>query len=195
AKNDVPVHKVLRALLYSTVRKATELGVGYRAVTSAADWVQSMRGEPPLPFRTGALRKTPTAELGLQPGEWVRVKPYEEILATLDTNNRNRGLYFDAEMVRYCGKVHRVVKRVHRILNERTGEMMEFSNPCIVLEDVFCRSEKSPKRLFCPRSILHYWREIWLERVEPPEAHLHDASEEQVIRIPAEKVRSATPQH
>jgi hypothetical protein len=37
----------------------------------------------------------------------VRVKSYEEILATLDTAGSNRGLSFDAELVPYCGKVSR----------------------------------------------------------------------------------------
>jgi len=33
------------------------------------------------------------------PGEVIWLKPYEEILGTLDTQNKNRGLYFDAEEV------------------------------------------------------------------------------------------------
>jgi len=123
---------------------------------------------PRYPYETGAIsdgQPTPDGTLNLQPGELVRIKSHEEILGTLNTNNRNRGLYWDAEMVPYCGGTYQVLKRVTRIINERTGEMQEMKNPCIILDTVTCQSRYSRCRLFCPRSIYSYWREIWLERV------------------------------
>ena len=51
---------------------------------------------------------------------------------------------------------------------EKTGQMLHFKNPCIVLEQVYCGGEMSKYRLFCPRAIYPYWREIWLERTSPP---------------------------
>jgi len=143
------------------------------------DALQRLWGGVPYPRRWGKIpvgAKTPSANLNLQPGEWVRVKSYPEILATLDGNNKNRGLIFDAEMVPYCGRTFRVLKRVKRILNEKTGRMTEFKNPCIILEGVVCESRYSQCRLFCPRSIYSYWREIWLERVS--EAQVGAASKE-----------------
>jgi hypothetical protein len=104
-------------------------------------------------------------KLNLQPGELVRVKSYDEILATLDANNKNRGLYFDAEEVPYCGRSFRVLRRVKRIVDEKTGRILEFKNPCVILEGVVCEARYSECRLFCPRSIYAYWREIWLERI------------------------------
>jgi hypothetical protein len=170
ATNDVSIKRLAGAFVYATYRKLTELGLGYRFLTSLYDRVQALRGRAPFPLRSGTLEQTPTEATGLQLGDLVRVKSYPEILATLDRNNKNRGMAFDPEMVHYCGSVYRVAKRVGRILDERSGKMLEFSNPCIVLENVFCRSEKSKHRLFCPRSILHYWREIWLERVPRADA-------------------------
>ena len=105
------------------------------------------------------------AELKLQEGEWVRIKSYDEILATCNEDNLNRGLYFDGEMVPYCGKASRVLKRVTRIINEQTGKMMTMKNPCIILENVVCHARYSYCRMFCPRELYPYWREIWLERV------------------------------
>lgn len=59
-----------------------------------------------------------------------------------------------------------------------TGHMMQFATPAIILEGVFCRSELSSCRLFCPRSIYSYWREIWLERVQaPPDQVLPEVDE------------------
>ena len=97
----------------------------------------------------------------------VRVKSYKDILATLDTENKNRGLYFDAEYVPYCGGTFRVLRRVTTIVNEKNGQLLKFKTPAVILEDVFCRSRYSHDRMFCPRSIYAYWREVWLERVAP----------------------------
>jgi hypothetical protein len=124
----------------------------------------------PFPRRTGTIlegQPTPTQTLDLQAGEIVRIKPYKEILNTLDVRNKNRGLYFDAEEVPYCGRTYRVLQRVTRIINEKTGQMREMSNPSVILDTVVCRSRYSECRLFCPRSIYAYWREIWLERAGP----------------------------
>ncbi|MGD0614565.1 MAG: hypothetical protein ABSA69_03870, partial [Verrucomicrobiota bacterium] len=81
------------------------------------------------------------------------------------TENKNRGLFFDAEMVPYCGGTYRVLKRVDRILDEKTGKMVRFKNQAVILEGVICQSRYSDCRMFCPRAIYSYWREIWLERV------------------------------
>jgi hypothetical protein len=115
------------------------------------------------PFIEGTLQKTPVETLGLQPGELVRVKSMEEIVRTLDTKNANRGMSFDGEMVRYCGREARVLRRVERIIDEKTGRMLQFKNPCIVLDDVTCTGAYHRQ---CPRAIYPYWREIWLERVQ-----------------------------
>jgi len=123
-----------------------------------------------FPRKSGPIpvgKPTPTATLDLQPGELVRIKPYVEILRTLNIEKRNRGLLFDAEMVPYCGGTYRVLKRVSRIIDEKTGEMQKFRNPCIMLDSVICQSRYSHWCMFCPRSIYSYWREIWLERISP----------------------------
>jgi hypothetical protein len=60
-----------------------------------------------------------------------------------------------------------VLKRVTKIIEERTGKMRQMKTPCVILDSVICQSRYSECRLFCPRSIYSYWREIWLERVEP----------------------------
>jgi hypothetical protein len=70
---------------------------------------------------------------------------------------------FDGEMVRFCGREFRVLRRVEQIIEEPTGKMHRFKNPCIVLDDVTCVGAYHRQ---CPRGIYPYWREIWLERVE-----------------------------
>lgn len=155
-----------RAVIFAGYRGLVRFGVGYTLLLKAYNWFQSKTGGTPWPYIQGALPSTPRGEiLGLRPGDLVRVKPVEEIVATLDSRNRNRGLLFAPEMVRFCGGTYRVLKRVNNIVDEKNGEMLEFSNPCIILQSVFCRSEFSEQRVFCPRAIYPYWREIWLDRV------------------------------
>ncbi len=115
-----------------------------------------------VPFMKGRLTKTPKVLLDLQPGERVRVRSKREIEATLNADNRNRGLSFDAEMLRYIGGEFTVARRVERIIDEKTGELTPIGGDCIVLEGVHCTSDY---HRLCPRSIEIYWREIWLERV------------------------------
>ncbi|GAB3672248.1 hypothetical protein GCM10027589_41680 [Actinocorallia lasiicapitis] len=109
-----------------------------------------------------AGRTTPTGTLDLQPGELVRVRPREEILATLNGELKNRGLGFEEEMARYCGRTARVASRVERCLDERTGELLLMKNPNIILEGLVCQGAYSAN---CPREYVMFWREIWLERV------------------------------
>jgi hypothetical protein len=116
-------------------------------------------------FLKGTADKTPTAEIGLQPGELVRVRSREEIMKTLDHNLKNRGMGFDAEMLRFCGRTARVARRVDHIVDERTGRMLYMKNPCVVLDGVVCEGAYNGN---CPRAITAYWREIWLERVPEP---------------------------
>jgi hypothetical protein len=147
----------------------TGIGLG-RPMRWFYDTFHRLWAGAPFPRRRGAIPaggRTPCEPLNLQPGELVRIKPYKQILGTIDYNNRNRGLYFDAEEVPYCGKTYRVQRRVTRIINEQTGKMREMKTPSVILDSVICESRYSECRLFCPRSIYALWREIWLDRVEP----------------------------
>jgi hypothetical protein len=156
---------MLRNWILVLLSRVVRLGRGFRLKVNAYNAVARLFGEPAWPYTWAPPReRTPSEMLNLQPGELVAVKSHEEILATL-SRNRNRGIGFAAEMVRYCGGVYRVRARVEKILDEKTGRMMQLKNDCIILEDVICRSECSSGRLFCPRSIFPFWREIWLRRV------------------------------
>jgi hypothetical protein len=125
-------------------------------------------------FVKGTLTKTPTGSTDLQPGELVRIKPKAEIMATLTRDLRNRGLGFEEEMARHCGREARVLRRVERCIEEGTGRLLQMKNPCIVLEDVVCEGAYHAN---CPRSIYSFWREIWLERIEDAGGPVRSAAE------------------
>jgi hypothetical protein len=110
----------------------------------------------------GTLERTPTIGLGLRPGEWVRVKTKEEIQQTLDKRNRNRGLWFDREMLRYCGGRFRVFRRVDRLIEERSGKLVQLKTPAVILDGVTARGDFYR---FNPQNDYILWREIWLQRL------------------------------
>jgi hypothetical protein len=127
-------------------------------------------GITPRVFVSGTATNPPRdAPLNLQPGDLVQVKSKEEIIATLGPDGKNRGLFFDREMLPYCGGTFRVKKRVTRFIDDRSGgKMIKLRSDCVTLEGVICSGELSPVRWFCPREIHSFWREAWLRRV--PEA-------------------------
>ena len=107
--------------------------------------------------------RTPTEKLGLTVGETVRVKSIDEIRETLDAAGCNRGLWFDRhEMGSFCGQELVVSRVLHRLMDEKTGQLRELKNPCVVLSEVEC---SGVFRRFCSRGMLHFWREVWLEKI------------------------------
>lgn len=119
--------------------------------------------------------------LGLQPGDLVQVKTREEIAATLTPRGKERGLWFDREMVPFCGGTYRVRQRVKRFIDDRTGRMIELKRDCVTLEGVVCSGDRSDYRHFCPRAIYPFWRESWLRRITPQGASGPENSERQMV--------------
>ena len=127
-------------------------------VFSKIDRLRGGTGYPPL--SPSNQKKTPLLTYGLGPGDSVRVIGSERIAATLDTTRRNRGLWFDQEMLKHCGQRYRVSNRVERLIDISTGGMLEMKTPCLVLEGVDSSGESM--RFWAQHEFL-YWREAWLE--------------------------------
>ena len=124
-------------------------------------FVAASKSEP----KTVPANKTAFTEdqtLGLRPGELVEVKSVEEILDTLDSNRKHRGLLWMTGMRKYCGNRYRVLKNVERIVLESNGEMRRMTNT-VILDGVMCDGVEF---CGCDRSCFHFWREAWLKRVE-----------------------------
>lgn len=119
----------------------------------------------------GPHRRTPSRTLDLKPGDIVRVKSREDIVATLDERRRNRGMGICYEVTRCCGREAEVRSRVDRIIDERTGEMREIQDTVALQrmrgtrdlgEECLCYDALGD----CPRGEMMFWREIWLERAD-----------------------------
>jgi hypothetical protein len=153
---------------YSLCNAGLKIG---RPLRFLYDFFARLFGGVPYPRKPGLIplgQPTPVDNLNLQPGELVRVKSFEAILATVDKYNRNRGMYFVGEQVPYCGRTFRVLRRMERIIDERSGRMVRLKTPAIQLEGAVCAGRYAEFCMFCPRSTYPYWREIWLERVISP---------------------------
>ena len=152
---DSQAHRALEVLLgIIQIFRAVIMGLFNR--------VQERRHSILYPFIKGLATLTSIEHLDLQPGELIQVRSKEEIMTTLGRDQRHRGLWFDSEMLPYCGGIYRVLRRVQQIIDENSGKMIQMKHPCIVLEGVVCKSDFHQ---LCPRAIYAYWRENWLQRV------------------------------
>jgi len=166
---NVRLLRFARVLALQLLFHLRDIGLGYRLAVAIYDGAHRVLTGRPSPHRQGLIpdgQPTPTGSLGLTHGEWVEVKPLEEICTTITEHNFNRGMRFDKEMAQFCERRFKVERRVDRLIDERTGKMLTMKSPCIVLEGAVCSSDYSERRLFCPRQIPSYFREIWLRRAE-----------------------------
>jgi len=167
---NVRVSQIVGAFFFFVYHEITQAGIGLgSAMRWFYDGVQKLRGGTPYPWRKGKVPKgvrTPSAKLDLKVGEIVKVRTYSEILETLDEDWRNRGMYFDGELVPFCNGNYEVLGRVEKIIDEKSGRMTRLKNDAIILKDVACEARYAKCRHFCSRAIYPYWREIWLERAK-----------------------------
>lgn len=165
---NVTIGRLFRTAVLRGIYHLRRPGIGYRAALALEDKAHRLFTGRPSPYKNGLIpagERTPSETLNLGRGEWVEVRSHDEIRATTTTDNFNRGMLYGPEMAEYCGQRLRVARRVERLIDERTGRMLAMRLPCIVLEGAVCASDYSRGRLFCPRAIQPYFREIWLRRV------------------------------
>jgi hypothetical protein len=163
------VRQELRPLLAGNV---TLRAFWVAVLTRLFNVVQRLRGGATYPAQSAAPGARSTAIThDLRPGDTVEVLTAAEIRATLDKTGRNRGLWFDREMIKHCGQRHTVLKRVDRIIDDATGQMVVMKTSCLILAGVDASGE------FLRFNAQHeypFWREAWLqsERRAPSESRV-----------------------
>jgi hypothetical protein len=105
-----------------------------------------------------------TMNENLSHGDLVRVKTIEEILSTLNSWNELKGCGFMDEMRVFCGSTQKVHKRVDKFIDERDYRVKRAMG-LVLLENIFCEGTKIFGK--CDRSCFFFWREEWLEKIEP----------------------------
>ena len=171
----------VREVKSGNVGLAHLLRVIARTVGLKALRMLGLRRRLPLPVASVRTPGPPPESIGLQPGDLVQVRSTREVGTTLNLQRRNRGLSFAPEMVPYCGGTYRVRDRVERLIDEKTGKMIEISRDCLILDDAVCRGEDGCWAfLFCPRGTYPFWREAWLRPLE-------ERSETRIATTPHER--------
>ena len=110
--------------------------------------------------------------LNLRPGDWVRVKSAQDILATLGPDGTSAGLPFMPEMVQFCGQRYQVAKRVEKGC---TLEGFRRIRHTVLLEFTRCSGETHSG---CDARCPLLWKEAWLE--------LETSASDSVARDPME---------
>lgn len=139
-------------------------------LTRAFNAFQGWRGGTVFPTRPASGNDKTIMGEPLQRGDWVRIKTPAEIARTLDNNSKNRGLWFDADMLKYCGRCYEVRGRVKQIVDVLSGAMIPMKTPCIIMEEVHYSGEFQG---FGEQHDYLYYRESWLQRIEAPTASVH----------------------
>lgn len=97
----------------------------------------------------------------LYPGHRVRVRSYQEICGTLDSNGTLESLPFMPEMVPFCGREYRVFRRLEKICVEGFGARLLPNT--VLLEGVRCDGSAHDG---CQRLCPLLWKRAWLEEIE-----------------------------
>jgi hypothetical protein len=105
------------------------------------------------------------SRLRLWPGEWVRVRPFSEIEATLDEIGSLDALPFMPEMLPYCGRQFRVFRRMDKIHDYyspgATG--LRRLHDSVTLDDLRCSGAAHGG---CQAACQFIWKEAWLEPIQ-----------------------------
>lgn len=109
------------------------------------------------PVQDGGRRE----ETRLVAGDQVVVRSPAEIRATLSDQFMHRGLWFDPDMLKHCGRRCRVQAEVKRLIDIATGEVRTMKTPAYILRDVHFSGER---QLFNAQYEPLYWRSAWLQR-------------------------------
>ena len=106
---------------------------------------------------------SPTRIVRLRPGDRVTVRPFEEILSTLDDKGTLEGLPFLPEMVKHCGRAYAVRRRVDKLIQEGTGSSMRRIKDVVLLDGPLCDGSAHGD---CRRACFPLWKTAWLRPAE-----------------------------
>jgi len=104
-------------------------------------------------------------ETRLNTADQVVVRPSAEIRATLNDRLEHRGLGFETDMLKHCGRRCCVQAEVKRLIDIVTGEMRTMKTPAYILRDIHFSGER---QLFNAQYEPLFWRGVWLRRDEGP---------------------------
>lgn len=121
-------------------------------------------------------------------GNWVVVRSADEILSTLDDNGTLDGLPFMPEMLSWCGKSFRVLRRVDKICVADAGSLRRFpKGDVVILDGSRCDGNGHDG---CKHGCRILWKEAWLCSLDPNDARMAGAESDLRKLRAAVKVKS-----
>jgi hypothetical protein len=97
-------------------------------------------------------------------GDMVKIRPWEEILRTLDADFRADGCLLTEQMHGCCGSIHRVLRVVGNVFDEFEFRMYGTRSPLYILEGLICDGTVREFERRCDRGCPLLWHESWLEK-------------------------------
>jgi len=151
----------LRPLIAGNVAPAAFV-VGW--LTYLFNKVQQLRQGVGFPaFEVAPKDAEERGENRLKAGDQVVVRSSAEIRATLNDQLSHRGLWFESDMLKHCGRRCCVQAEVRKLIDIVTGEMRTMKTPAYILHDVHFSGER---QLFNAQYEPLFWRGVWLRRAE-----------------------------
>jgi hypothetical protein len=98
-------------------------------------------------------------EIRLQAGDPVVVKSSAEIRATLNDRFEHRGMGFELDMLKHCGRRFFVQAEVKKLIDIVSGEMRTMKTPAYILRGLHFSGER---QLFNAQYEPLFWRGVWL---------------------------------
>src|SRR5512143_2073528 len=120
-------------------------------------------------------------------GDWVVVRPPNEIRSTLDENGTLDGLPFMPEMVGWCGRPFRVQRRVDKTCVDGDSLRQFPANDVVVLEGPRCDGSQHDG---CKHGCRIYWKQAWLRPVDARDAGIEPVDADLVDLRAGLKVKS-----
>jgi len=105
----------------------------------------------------------------LIPGDRVKVKPYSEIVRTLDDRGMLDGCHFTEVMARHCSGTFRVRRNVELYFDEMKFRRLRCRD-IVLLDEPPCDGSVHPDERGCDRACRNFWKTEWLQRISEDEA-------------------------
>lgn len=127
--------------------------------------LQHYRGGIGFPaFETDARSEAPCPEIPFAPGDSVKVKSSAAIRRTLNDQLTHRGMGFEPDMLKHCGRCYRIEAGIGKLIDIVSGEMRIMKTPAFLLRGVHFSGER---QLFNSQYEPLFWRAAWLDRALP----------------------------
>jgi hypothetical protein len=130
-------------------------------LTHCFNVVQHLRQGVSFPDFELPVQNDRPIEAPLKAGEQIVVRTSAAIRATVNDLSFNKGLYFEPDMLKHCGRQYVVQAEVRKLIDIVSGERIAMKTPAYTLRGIHFSGER---HLFNVQHEPLFWRQVWLAR-------------------------------